>query len=193
MDDIEKILQEKRKEREREQQAFFKKCHDKIDSGELIYHLLGLGLCERFKLDLRYDGEPPYVVWALVNYYVDEVDENWIDWLSNDNAPLIRPISQLKKIFPELAAITDDGEKIIDLANKLYGLEIQTDYDCCSGYSKYFYAYSFNFNSFKPLPIDEIKAIKGERDVLSKYGYDTTELDEKLSLYGLSDEELEAI
>ena len=193
MDDFEKYLQENREEQEREQQAFFKKCHNKIDSGELIYHLLGFSLCERFKLDLRYNGEPPSVVWALVNYYVDEIDEDWTDWLCNDNAPLIRPISQLKKIFPELAIITDDEEEIVDLANKLYGLEIKTDYDCCSNYSEYFYAYSFNFNNFEPLPIDEIKAIKNERDVLSKYGYDTTELDKELSLYGLSDEELEAI
>ena len=39
----------------------------------------------------------------------------------------------------------------------------------------------------------DIKELKDEREVLSKYGYNTDELDEKLSSYGLTEEELEAI
>ena len=54
-------------------------------------------------------------------------------------------------------------------------------------------SYSFDFNSFKPLPVSEIKAIKEERKVLNKYGLDVSELDKKLSNYGLTEEELEMI
>ena len=191
MDDFEKYMAEKREQERKERQAFMDKCASKIRDGKFIYHLLGLALCERFKLDLKYNGEPPYVVWDIVNYYVENIDEEWVDWLVKDDAPIIRPISHLRRIFPELASIKKDDEDIIELANKIYGLDIKTDYD---GYSsEYFYAYSFDFNSFKPLPIDEIKATKQEITILLKYGYDVTELNEKLSEYGLTDDELEMI
>lgn len=193
MDDFEKYIAEKREQEEKERQAFMDKCASKIRDGKFIYHLLGLALCERFRLKLSYNGEPPSVVWGIVNYYVDNIDEDWIEWLIKDDAPIIKPVSHIKKIFPELAIIKDDVYEIINLANKLYNLDIKTDYDCVDGYGEYFYAYSFDFNSFKPLPVDEIKAIKGEIDVLNKYGYDTSKLDEKLSNYGLTEEELEAI
>ena len=191
MDNFEEYIKEKREQEEKERQAFMDKCASKITDGEFIYHSLGLALCERFKLDLEYNGEPPSVVWGIVNYYVDNIDEDWVDWLIKDDAPIIRPMSHIKRIFPELAIIKDDIDEIINLANKLYNLDIKTDYN---GYSsEYFYAYSFDFNSFKPLPVSEIKAIKEERKVLNKYGLDVSELDKKLSNYGLSEEELEAI
>ncbi len=191
MDDFEADIEKYREKERKEREMFFDKCSSKITDGRFIYHLLGLALCERFKLDLRYDGEPPYVVWNIVNHYVDNIDEDWIDWLVKDDAPIIRPISHIRKIFPELALIKNSDNEIIELANKLYNLEIKTDYD---GYSSsYFYAYSFDFNSFKPLPVNEIKAIKEERDVLVRYGYDVTQLNEKLSEYGLTEDELEII
>lgn len=191
MDDFEKYITEKREQERKERQAFMDKCASKIRDGKFIYHLLGLALCERFKLDLRYNGEPPHVVWGIVNYYVNNIDEDWVEWLTKDDAPIIRPISHLRRIFPELASIKKDDDDIIELANKLYDLDIKTDYD---GYSsEYFYAYSFDFNSFIPLPIDEIKATKQEITILLKYGYDVTELNEKLSEYGLTDDELEMI
>lgn len=191
MDNFEEYIKEKREQEEKERQAFMDKCASKIRDGEFIYHSLGLALCERFRLKLSYNGEPPHVVWGIVNYYVDNIDEDWVDWLIKDDAPIIRPMSHIKRIFPELALIKKDDDDIIELANKLYGLDIKTDYD---GYSsEYFYAYSFDFNSFKPLPVSEIKAIKEERKVLNKYGLDVSELDKKLSNYGLSEEELEAI
>lgn len=191
MDNIDKYLEQVRQQEEKERQVFMDKCANKIRDGEFIYHLLGLALCERFKLDLTYDYRPPYVVWGIVNYYVDNIDEDWVDWLVKDDAPIIRPMSHLRRIFPELASIKKDDEDIIELANKLYNLDIKSDYD---GYSsKYFYAYSFDFNSFKPLPIDEIKTIKDEKSILAKHGYDTSELDKKLSSFGLTEEELEVI
>lgn len=193
-DDFEKYIKEKREQEEKERLEFLNRCGDKVrDNNELIYHSLGLALCERFRLKLSYNGEPPYVVWGIVNYYVDNIDEDWVDWLTKDDALIIRPVSHIKKIFPELAIIKDDEYEIINLANKLYNLDIKTDYDCVDGYGEYFFAYSFDFNSFKPLPVNEIKAIKEERDVLVKYGYNVTQLNEKLTSYGLTEDELEMI
>lgn len=191
IDDFDKYLEEKREKERIERKKFFDKCASKITDGKFIYHLLGLALCERFKLDLNYNGEPPNVVWNIVNYYVDEINEDYVDWLVRDDAPIIRPISDLKRIFPEIALIKNNENEIIELANRLYGLEIKTD---CSGYStSYFYAYKFDFNSFVPLPIDEIKSIKKEIEILTKYGFNVTELNEKLSEYGLTEDELEMI
>ena len=191
-DDFGKWLEEDRQKRENERLAFLDKCADKVkDNSDLIYRLLALGLCQRFDLKLRYDGEPPYFVWGMLNHYVESVDTDWDEWLMSDNAPFVRPISQVKRIFPELAFIYDDVEDIVKLANNLYGLDLQTDYD---GYSSsYIYAYKFDFNSFQPLDVEKIKSIKDEKEVLTKYGYDTTDLDEELAKFGLSDKELEVI
>ena len=173
---------------------FFNKCSNKINDGEFIYHLLGLALCERFKLKLRYDGEPPYVVWGIVNHYVDNIDMDWVEWLTSDDAPFIRPVGQLKRIFPELAKIYNNETEIVELANKIYGLDLHLDNEgCYHDYPEYVYSLSFDFNSFKPLPIEEIKDIKTEKETLNKYGYDVSELDKKLSSYGLTEDELELI
>ena len=194
MDDIEEYLRQKREEEEKERLAFLDRCANKVkDNSDLIYRLLALGLCSRFNLKLDYNGEPPYVVYGILNYFVDNVDIEWDEWLYSDDAPLIRPIDELKKVFPELASITSNNEEIVELANKLYELEIETDYDCCSGYSKYFYANSFNFNDFTPINVSEIKKLKNEKEVLIKYGQDVSEIDKKLSEFGLTEEELEAI
>ena len=67
---------QKEKKKESKEKKFFQKCSDKVNNGEDIYSLLGLGLCSRFKLKLEYDGKPPKVVWTLVNYYVNEVEED---------------------------------------------------------------------------------------------------------------------
>ena len=194
MDDINEFLKRKREEEEKERLAFLDRCANKVkDNSDLIYRLLALGLCSRFNLKLDYNGEPPYVVYGILNYFVDNVDIEWDEWLYSDDAPLIRPIDELKKVFPELASITSNNEEIVELANKLYELEIETDYDCCSGYSKYFYANSFNFNDFTPINVSEIKKLKNEKEVLIKYGQDVSEIDKKLSEFGLTEEELEAI
>lgn len=194
MDDIEEYLRQKREEEEKERLAFLDRCANKVkDNSDLIYRLLALGLCSRFNLKLDYNGEPPYVVYGILNYFVDNVDIEWDEWLYSDDAPLIRPIDELKKVFPELASITSDNEEIVKLANKLYNLDIKTDYDCFYDCSKYFYANSFNFNDFTPINVSEIKKLKNEKEVLIKYGQDVSEIDKKLSEFGLTEEELEAI
>lgn len=192
--DFEEYIKEKREQEEKERLEFLNKCGNKVrDNDELIYRLLALGLCQRFNLKLSYNGEPPYIVYSILNYYVDNINIDWDEWLMSEDAPLIRPISELKKVFPELAVIVDDNEKIVELANRLYGLELKTDYDHVFNHSDYFFATSFNFNDFKPLPVVEIKKLKNEKEILNKYSVDTTELDKKLSEFGLTDEELEVI
>lgn len=194
MDDFDKYIEEKRRKEEEERLAFLKKCANKVkDNDSLIYRLLALGLCQRFKLKLRWDCEPPYVVYSVLNYYIENIDIDWDEWLESDDAPMIRKTSELNRIFPELASICDDEIEIIKMANKLYNLDIQCDYDCVDGYSEYFYAFSLDFNSFKHLPVDEIKELKNEREVLIKYNHDTTEIDKKLSEFDLTEEEMEAI
>lgn len=194
MDDIEEYLRQKREEEEKERLAFLDKCANKVkDDSNLIYRLLALGLCSRFNLELNYDGEPPYVVYGILNYFVNNVDMRWDEWLHSDDAPLIRPINELKKVFPELALIYDDEEDIVKLANKLYDLNIKTDYDSIYKYSKYFYANSFNFNNFTPINVSKIKELKDEKEILIKYGHDVSEIDKKISEFGLTEEEIEAI
>ena len=48
-----------------------------------------------------------------------------------------------------------------------------------------FYSYSFDFNSFTPIPIKEIYEIKQEIAILSKYAVDTSALEAKIDSYGL--------
>lgn len=194
MEDFEEYLRQKRVEEEKERLAFLDKCANKVkDDSDLIYRLLALGLCSRFNLELNYNGEPPYVVYGILNYFVDNVDMGWDDWLYSDDAPLIRPINELKKVFPELALIYDNEEDIVKLANKLYDLDIKTDYDSIYEYGKYFYANSFNFNSFTPINVSEIKKLKDEKETLIKYGHDVSKIDKKISEFGLTKEEIEAI
>ena len=57
----------------------------------------------------------------------------------------------------------------------------------------YVYSYSFDFNSFTPISMDEVKEIKAEIKFCEKYGLDHNELDEKLSSFNLSKEVLEMI
>lgn len=192
MDDFEKYIEAKRKKERIEREKFFQKCSDKVNNGEDIYSLLGLGLCSRFKLKLEYDGKPPKVVWTLVNYYVNEVEEDWNSWLWGYDAPFIKSVEKIKAIFPELAKIYDDIEDIVNLANKLYGLEMKCSYDYYYNI-EYVYAFSFDFSSFKPIDIESIKKLKSEREVLKKYGHDVSMLDKEISSFGLSDEELEMI
>jgi hypothetical protein len=190
MDDFDKYIEEKRRKEKEERLAFLKKCANKVkDNDSLIYRLLALGLSQRFKIKLRWDGEPQYVVHPILKYYAENIDIDWDEWLESDDAPMIKQIGEVKRILPELVEITDDESEIVDLANKLYGLELYTDEDCCNS-AEYFYAYSFDFNTFKPINVKEIKELKIEKEVLSKYGYDTTGIDEKLAGFGLTEEQL---
>lgn len=192
MDSVEKAMQEYERKEEEKRLSFLKKGADKIrDDDNLLYRLMALHLSQRFELGLDWNNEPHRVVYSVLNHYIDNVDELWEEWLNKDDAPIIKPLKSIKVYFPELKEIANNDEEIIKIANNVYNLDIKTDYDGFD--SQHFYSYSFDFNSFVPIDIKEIKELKTEKCVLSKYGYDTSEIDEKLNSFGLTEEQLEEL
>lgn len=192
MDKFEAQMSEYERKREEERLAFLKKGANKIrDEDNLLYRLMALHLSQRFAIGLNWNDEPHGVVYPILNHYIDNIDEPWEEWLNKDNAPIIKPIKEIKRYFPELGEITDDEQEIIKIANNIYNLNIETDYD---GFDvDYFYAYEFDFNSFTPINIKQVKELKTEKRILSKYGYDTSEIDEKLNSFGLTEEQIEVL
>ena len=192
MDSFEDAMKEFERKEEEKRLAFLKKGANKVRNDDnLIYRLMALHLSQRFKLGLDWNNEPHNVVYSILNYYIDNIDEPWEEWLNKDDAPIIKPIKKLREYFPELKAICDSDEDIIKIANNIYNLDIKTDYDGFD--SQHFYSYSFDFNSFIPINIKEIKELKTEKMVLAKYGHDTSEIDEKLKTFGLTEEQLEGL
>lgn len=192
MDKFEEAMTEYERKREEERLAFLKKGADKVrHDDDLLYRMMALHLSQRFELGLEWNNKPHYVVYSVLNYYIENVDEDWDEWLHKDNAPIIKPIKEIKRYFPELKAICDSDEEIIRLANSIYHLDIKTDYD---GFDvSHFYAYEFDFNSFTPIDIKQVKELKTEKCILSKYGYDTSEIDKRLNSFGLTEEQLERL
>lgn len=182
MDDIDKAIQKYREIEEQKHSELIDKCASKITDNSLIYQMCALKIAQRFELALRWDGEAPYICYEILNYYIEEVDEDFEAWLYSDDAPLVRPVSELRRIFPELVLHNDITDKeIIDLVNKVYNIDLKLDYG-------YIYSYSFNFNSFKPIPAQEIHRIKEEIAILLKYDVDVSALKAQIESYGLSEE-----
>lgn len=192
MDSFEEAMKEFERKEEEKRLAFLKKGANKVrDDDNLIYKLMALHLSQRFELGLDWNNEPHRVVYSVLNYYIDNIDEPWEEWLNKDNAPIIKPIKEIKRYFPELKEISNDEKEIIKIANNIYGLNIETDYD---GFDiNHFYAYEFDFNSFTPIDIKQVKELKTEKMVLAKYGHDTSEIDEKLKTFGLTEEQIEVL
>lgn len=182
MDDIDRAMQKYREIEEQKHLAIIDKCASKITDNDLIYRMCALKIMQRFELQLRWDGEAPYICYEILNYYIEEVDEDFEAWLYSDNAPLVRPLSHLRRIFPELILHNDITDReIIDLVNKVYGIDLRLDDD-------YIYSYSFNFNAFKPIPAQEVHKIKEEIAILLKYDVDTSALEAQIESYGLPEE-----
>ena len=186
MNKIEKEMEEYYRKQEEERLAFLDKCLSKLTDPDLAYRCLALRIGERFNIKAHFDNVFPDPVYAILNYYVEEVDEDFETWLNKDDAPLIRKARELPKIFPELVFKHRSNKKIAELANEVYGLELEFFSNELG--EDYVYAYSFDFNSFKPIPVNEIQAIKQEISILEKYSYDATELKEKLKTYNLPDQ-----
>ena len=189
MTEWEKELEEKRRKEEEERLAFLDKCLSKLTDPELAYRCLSLRVAQRFKIKEDYMGFPNSV-YAILNYWVDEVDEDFEFWLNKDDAPFIRKAKELYKIFPEFSFETDLRKKV-ELINKVYGLELYYDGDEWT--DNYVYSYSFDFNSFTPLPVKKIHNLKEEIKVLEKHGADTSSLIKELEEFGLPDDVLEVI
>lgn len=189
MDDLDKAMEEYHKQKELKRQKFFDKCLSKIDNGELAYDLLRLKLCKRFDIDT--DFHIPEVIYIVLNHFVENVEEPFGKWISKDDAPLIRPASELKTIFPELKAITNNNHKIVELANKIYGLDLEISNDFMG--DKYVYSLSFDFNSFTPLPIDEIVKLIREIEFCKKYDLPYDKIMDKIKSYNINKKALDII
>lgn len=189
--DIEDIMSDYEKKRQMEYERFMNKCASKITDGDLIYRLLALGICKRFKLKLDYTCSPPDVVYAILNHYVEEVDEDFEEWLNKEDAPMIRRASELKRIFPEIASFTESNREIVEVANEIYGLNLELYSERYE--EEYIYSLSFDFNSFVPIDISRIREIKEELAFCKKYGVENPEMEEELKSFGLSDEQLDKI
>ena len=179
------------KKRQMEYERFMNKCASKFTDGDLIYRAMALFIARRFELRMDYTCSPPEVVYAVLNHFVEEVDEPFEQWLNKEDAPLIRRASELKKIFPEIASFTDNNREIVEIVNDIYGLNLEL-------YSEryeedYIYSMSFDFNSFVPININRVKEIKEELAFCEKYGVKNTELEDELKSFGLSEDQLEKI
>ena len=181
----EKIMEDYHKKQEEEKEKFLQKCLNKIDNGNFAYELIVLAICKRFKLDIQWI---PSVAYIMAEYYVENINEPFNEWVGKSNAPLIRPFTQIKKIFPELTLITKNDKEIIKIANEVYNLDLDYDFD-----ADYVFSFSFDFNSFTPLNISEIKKLKQEINFCEKYNIDSSDLNEKLLSYGLTETQLELI
>ena len=124
----EEKIEKCRKEREEKRLSLYDKCASKITDSSLIYQMCALRIMQRFELELRWDNYPPYVCYKILDYYIENVDEDFGEWLYKDDAPLIRPVSDLRKIFPELILYNEiENQEIIDLANTLYDVGLYLD------------------------------------------------------------------
>lgn len=166
-------------------ETFMKTCSEKINDGELIYRAAAFFVAKRFGVEIPSYGDMDGSVYHILNHYIENVDEDFETWLNKEDGPMIRPMKQLRKIFPEFSFMETDSE-ILDAANKIYGLDLDYIED-------YFFSLSFDFNSFTPINVKEVHDIKKDIEVLKKYGHPTDELEEKLNSFGLDPEILEAI
>ena len=182
--------EERKRKQEEERKAFFQKCSDKIRDGEFIYDLLAKFLAKRFNVNIEYACESP--IYAILNHYVDNVEEDFLEWVYKDNAPYIVKASQMPKIFHEFKAL-GNNKAIMEMANKMYNLNLEYCYGECSYDDDYVFAYEFDFNSFTPINLDEVIQLKREIDVLKKYNHDTSELESKLKGFNLPQDILDVI
>ena len=193
MDDFEKAMAEYEQKREEERLAFLKNCHEKVTDDGLVYMGLSFILADRFNIEQPYSGANfPEVVYVLLNYWVEHVDEDFMTWIHKDDGPFVKTPKQILKIFPEFSCITSRVGEVVKLANQLYGLELQYD-GSDEYYGSYVYSFSFDFNSFTPINMDEIVELKKEISILQKHDVDTSALEEKLAGYGFTPEQLEMI
>ena len=193
--DFDEYLEAKRELEEQERLQFLKDTREKVykcNDGEFHYRLLVLRVCQRYKLSIEY---VPNAVYAVVNDYIEKMDDiSFEEYLCGPSAPLIRPVKDICKIFHEFSFLKTDKE-IVDLANKVYGLNLKIVSNGSYGGS-YLFSESFSFESFTPINIDEVKTLKDELTILKKHDASNKaiqELKDKINGFGLSKEILELI
>jgi len=148
---------------DREKQIFFNKCLRHIN-GEDAYHFLA-----QKAATILGCKKPNHGVYAVVNYYFDNLeyfDCSFEQWLTSDNGPIVRWGSDIRKLFPELAMISDSKFEIAKMAEKFYGVEIELDWE-----GEYMYSLEFNFKEInsKRVKMDEVQEIM-KNIILEKLG-----------------------
>ena len=147
---VDREIKKDREERAMEEQQFFNKCLREIN-GRDAYDFL----CLKASRILGCGTDIPEPVYTIVNYYFDNqehFDCSFTEWLSADNGPIVR--YDIKKLFPELALISQSKYEIAKLAKQYYNIDIKFDFD---GF--YYYSLEFNFKELNKIRID-IKSIE---------------------------------
>ena len=167
-------------------ELFMKTCSDKIREGSVIYRAMALFIAKRYNVKIPIYGDLDGSVYHILNHYIKNVEDTPIEeWLNTDDAPFIRSRNELRPIFPEFNFIKDD-EKLVKVVNEFYGLDLNLT-------EEYIYSLSLDFNSFTPIDVEEVNILKTDINVLKKYGYPTTELEDKLQKYGFTEEQLKVL
>lgn len=189
MDDIEEYMNRMESIRMLKSQKFHKLVSDTVGhDGELLMELLTLKVAERFNMlrEVRYSP-----CWRVAYHYItSDMDMGFKEWLYSEDAPFIKPLHMIGTFFPEFEDFARDDKHIVELANRLYGLDLQVDDDW---YSNYVYSFSLNFNDFVPIDYGRVEELKREIDFCMKYGLDYSELEGELEDMGLILDELEGI
>lgn len=148
---------------------YFKILNDSFHDGNLLYHMLAGCVADEFQIDDRNGRDIPSVVYGVLNYYLDnEIDMNIHQWLRSDDGPIIKTETEFFRIFPELDSMSLINA--VDVANKIYDLDLQIDYDrCFSCDEPYVYSFSFNYR-IRHIDIKVINELKQEIDFCTKYG-----------------------
>ena len=70
---------------EKKRLALYDKCASKITDSSLIYQMCALRIMQRFELELRWDNYPPHVCYKILDYYIENVDEDCGDLVVIDD------------------------------------------------------------------------------------------------------------
>ena len=146
---------------------YFKVLNDSFHDGNLLYHMLAGCVADEFKIDDSHGRDIPSVVYAILNYYLDnEIDMTIHQWLRSDNGPIIKTETEFFKIFPEFKGM--NLKESVKIANKIYDLDLGTTNDDY-GYHTYVFSFSFNYR-INHIDISIIRELKKEIDFCTKYG-----------------------
>ena len=197
MCDINEEIKRVREEEENEYNQFHETAKRKIDTF-LAYNLLCLRAAERYNIPIKGSYYPdqdfPEPIYIIVNHFVQEIDDlKFEEYLRGKGAPLLREETEIRKIFPEFNFL-ETNQEIIDLANKIYDLDLRL---WIPYYGKgYVYSLSFDFESFTPIKLDEAKKLKEEIRVLEDHNVSEDiihPLRDELTKFGLSEKILKEL
>ena len=197
MSSIDEEMEKYDEEQEEEYIRFHEKAKSKIDTF-LAYNLLCLRAAERYNIPIKGSYYPdqdfPEPIYIIVNNFVENIDDRTFEkYLRGKGAPLLREETEIRKIFPEFNFL-ENNQEIIDLANKIYDLDLHL---WIPYYGKgYVYSLSFDFESFTHIKLDKAKKLKDEIRVLEDHNVSEDiikPLRDELAEFGLSEKILKEL